>query len=194
MLSINNKYNEIEKIYVLLYLQSVRKTENRSYGEIVRVNNYRLFILEKEQSSKLYYHITVIFIQIWELLLLSRFSSLRLCDTIDGSPPGFPVPGILQARTLEWVAISFSNAWKWKVNSESEAAQSCPTLRNAKDCSLPGCSIHGIFQARVLDWLPIAFPDLCIELKTIHKTIHNKKFSLSFGLWYCAWIWLLHFL
>ena len=35
-----------------------------------------------------------------------------LCDPIDSSPPGFPVPGILQARTLEWVAISFSNAWK----------------------------------------------------------------------------------
>ena len=39
---------------------------------------------------------------------------LTLCDPIDGSPPGPPVPGILQARTLEWVAISFSNAWKWK--------------------------------------------------------------------------------
>ena len=38
-----------------------------------------------------------------------------LCDPIDGSLPGSPVPGILQARTLEWVAISFSNAWKWKV-------------------------------------------------------------------------------
>ena len=38
-----------------------------------------------------------------------------LCDAIDGSPPGSPVPGILQARTLQWVAISFSNAWKWKV-------------------------------------------------------------------------------
>ena len=38
-----------------------------------------------------------------------------LCDPIDGSPAGSPVPGILQARTLEWVAISFSNAWKWKV-------------------------------------------------------------------------------
>ena len=38
-----------------------------------------------------------------------------LCDPIDGSPPGSPVPGILQVRTLEWVAISFSNAWKWKV-------------------------------------------------------------------------------
>jgi len=40
---------------------------------------------------------------------------LILCDPIDSSPPGSPVPGILQARTLEWVAISFSNAWKWKV-------------------------------------------------------------------------------
>ena len=38
-----------------------------------------------------------------------------LCDPIDGTPPGSPIPGILQARTLEWVAISFSNAWKWKV-------------------------------------------------------------------------------
>ena len=42
-----------------------------------------------------------------------------LCDSIDGSPPGFPVPGILQARTLEWVAISFSNAWKWKIKVKS---------------------------------------------------------------------------
>ena len=45
----------------------------------------------------------------------SRQSCPTLCDPIDGSPPGFPVPGILQAWTLEWVAISFSNAWKWKV-------------------------------------------------------------------------------
>ena len=42
-------------------------------------------------------------------------SCSTLCDPIDGSPPGSPVPGVLQARTLEWVAISFSNAWKWKV-------------------------------------------------------------------------------
>ena len=42
-------------------------------------------------------------------------SCLTLCDPIDSSPPGSPVPGTLQARTLEWVAISFSNAWKWKV-------------------------------------------------------------------------------
>ena len=42
-----------------------------------------------------------------------------LCDPIDGSPPGSPVPGILQAGTLEWVAISLSSAWKWKVKVES---------------------------------------------------------------------------
>ena len=53
------------------------------------------------------------------LVLLSHFSRVRLCDPIDSSPPGSPVPGILQARTLEWVAISFSNAWKWKVKVKS---------------------------------------------------------------------------
>ena len=45
--------------------------------------------------------------------LLQLFPTL--CDPIDGTPPGSPVPGIFQPRTLEWVAISFSNAWKWKV-------------------------------------------------------------------------------
>ena len=49
----------------------------------------------------------------------SLHSCPTLCDPIDGSPPGSPVPGILQARTLEWVAISFSNAWEWKVKLKS---------------------------------------------------------------------------
>ena len=44
-----------------------------------------------------------------------------LCDPIDSSPPGSPIPGILQVRTLEWVAISFSNAWKWKVKVKSHS-------------------------------------------------------------------------
>ena len=67
---------------------------------------------------------------LWPLYLLNRSThhlcsaaaapkSLQscptLCDPIDGSPPGSSVPGILQARTLEWVAISFSNVWRWKV-------------------------------------------------------------------------------
>ena len=55
-------------------------------------------------------------------------SCLILCDPIDGSPPGSPIPGILQARTLEWVAISFSNAWKWKVKVKScSRVQLCVT-------------------------------------------------------------------
>ena len=56
---------------------------------------------------------------IWFLIGFAAAKSLQscptLCDPIDGSPPGSAVPGILQARTLEWVAVSFSNAWKWKV-------------------------------------------------------------------------------
>ena len=46
-------------------------------------------------------------------------SCLTLCDPIDGSPPGSAIPGILQARTLEWVAISFSNAWMWRMKVKS---------------------------------------------------------------------------
>ena len=53
------------------------------------------------------------------LLLLSLQSCLTLSDPIDGSPPGSPLPGILQARTLQWVAISFSKAWTWKVKVKS---------------------------------------------------------------------------
>ena len=48
-----------------------------------------------------------------------------------------------------------------KVKSESEGAQSCPTLSNPKDCSPPGSSIHGIFQARLLEWVAIAFSKVC---------------------------------
>ena len=59
----------------------------------------------------------------WTTFLPSSAKSLQscptLCDPIDGSPPGSPIPGILQTRTLEWVAISFSNAWKWKVKVKS---------------------------------------------------------------------------
>ena len=80
-------------------------------------------------------------------------SCLTLCDPIDGSPPGSPVPGILQARTLEWVAISFSNAWKWSHSVRSDSS-------DPMDCSPPGSSVHGILQARVLEWGAIAFSDV----------------------------------
>ena len=84
----------------------------------------------------------------------SRQSCPTLCNPVDGSPPGSPIPGILQARTLEWVTISFSNAWKWKVKGKS---LSRVRLSDPMDYSLPGSSVHGIFQARVLEWGAIAF-------------------------------------
>ena len=61
-------------------------------------------------------------------------SCLTLCDPIDGSPPGSSVPGILQARTLEWVAISFSGAWKWKVKGKS--------LSRARPLATPWTAAH----------------------------------------------------
>ena len=61
-----------------------------------------------------------------------------LCDPIDGSPPGSPFPEILQARKLEWVAISFSSSMK--VKSEREVAQSCLTLCDPMDWDFPGKS------------------------------------------------------
>ena len=56
---------------------------------------------------------------LWIKYAKSLQSCPTLCDPIDGSPPGSAIPGILQARTLEWVAISFSNAWMWKVKVKS---------------------------------------------------------------------------
>ena len=65
-----------------------------------------LIIKEMQIKTTMRYYLTLV----RRLLLLSHFSRVRLCDPIDGSPPGSAVPGVLQARTLEWVAISFSNA------------------------------------------------------------------------------------
>jgi len=67
-----------------------------------------------------------------------------------------------------------------KMKSETEVAQSHPTLRDPMDCSLPGSSVHGIFQARVLEWSAIAFSDTSTILqlkkkKTIHESEWNSK-------------------
>ena len=74
-----------------------------------------------------------------------------LCDPTDGSPPGFPIPGILQARTLEFQPTGVGYHFLlqcMKVKSESEVAQSCPTLHDPMDCSPPGSSIQEIFPGK----------------------------------------------
>ena len=78
-----------------------------------------------------------------------------LCNPIDGSPPGSPVPGILPPGKNTGVGCHFLLQCM-KVKSESEVAQSCPTLSDLMDYSLPGSSVHGIFEARVLEWVAIA--------------------------------------
>ena len=105
-----------------------------------------------------------------------------LCDPIDGSPPGFPVPGILQARTLAWVCHFLLQCMKMK--SQSEVAQLCLTLSNPMDCSLRGSSVHGSFQARVLEWVAIFFPVFLFKnplniIDVLKKIKHKSLFKIS---------------
>ena len=72
-----------------------------------------------------------------------------------------------------------------KVKSESEVAQSCPTLRDPMDCSPPGSSIHGILQARVLEWGAVAFspeeqPQSCRNVSTFLKLVIRDSVSLFY--------------
>ena len=85
-----------------------------------------------------------------------------LCNPINGSPPGSPVPGTLQAKNTGVGCHCLLQCMKMK--SESEVAQLCPTLHDPMDCSLPGSSINGILQARVLEWGAIAFSDTHTKL------------------------------
>ena len=90
-----------------------------------------------------------------------------LCDPIDGSPPVSAVPGILQARTLQWVAISFSNAWKRKVKVKSLSRVWLLWPHGLQPTRL----LHPwIFQARVLEWGAIAFSDLIYNSVIIWMT------------------------
>ena len=85
-----------------------------------------------------------------------------LCDPIDGSPPGSPIPGILQAKTLEWVDISFSNAWKWKVKVMSLSRVQLLTTSWTAAYQAP----LSMGFSRQEHWSEVPLPSLreCIEL------------------------------
>ena len=99
------------------------------------------------------------------LLLLSRFSRVRLCATPEMAAHQAPL-SLGFSRQEHWSRLSFLLQCM-KVKSESEVAQSYPTLSDPMDCSLPGSSVHGIFQARVLEWGAIAFS----ETELYHKLV-----------------------
>ena len=115
------------------------------YVKIMRIYSSNNMYKNKSRKNDDCYLLWIM-LQIFLLCFLIIYSSaaadellqlcLTLCNPRDGSPPGSSVPGILQARTLEWVAISFSQV---KVKSLSHVRLSDPM-----DCSLPGSSVHGI--------------------------------------------------
>ena len=107
--------------------------------------------------------------------------SLQLCltlyDPIDGSPPGSSVPGILQARTLEWVAISFSNAWKWKMKVKS--------LSHVRLLATPWTAAYqappsmGPSRQKYWSWVPLPSPSLRLNNLKASNLTKWDKVSLS---------------
>ena len=89
-----------------------------------------------------------------------------LCNLTDGSPPGSPVPGILQARILEWVAISFSNAWKWKVKAK--------LLSRVRLLATPWTAAHqappSMGFSRQEYWSGVPLPSLYTDVQKITET------------------------
>ena len=104
------------------------------------------------------------------LLAKSLQSCLTLCDPIDGSPRGSPIPEILQARTLEWVAIAFSNAGKWKVKVKS--------LSLVWLLATPWTGAHqappSMGFSRQEHWSGVPLPSPPVRMATIKKSTNNK--------------------
>ena len=98
-------------------------------------------------------------------------SCLILCDSIEGRPSGSPVPGILQARTLVWVAISFSNAWKWKVKvkSLSRVRLLATPWPAAYQAPLP----MGFSRQEYWSGLPLPSPELLIAISLTSMTLNS---------------------
>ena len=128
-------------------------------------------------------------------LLLSRFSRVQLCVTPQTAAHRAPISmGV--SRQEHWSGLPFPSPMRsglpflqcMKVKSESEVAQSCPTLSDPMDCPPPGSSTHGIFQARVLEWVAIAFSSAqyreqysisCYKLQLKRIYVYNTNFAVQ---------------
>ena len=113
-----------------------------------------------------------------------------LCDPIDSSPSGSTVPGILQARTLEWVAISVSNVWKWKVKVKS--------LRRARLLATPWTAAYqappsmGFSRQEYWSGVPLPSPSVFFYIELISSSIKNILLITSFG-FFMNVFWLLYY-
>ena len=128
----------------------------------------------------------------------SLHSCRTLCDPIDGSPPGSPIPGILQARTLEWVAISFSmhesekSKWSRSVMSDPQQPHGLQPTRLLCPWDFPGkstgmgchcllcmnCIVHEILQARIMDWVALTFSKGSSQLSIEPSSPALREYSL----------------
>ena len=110
-----------------------------------------------------------------------------LCDPIDGSPPGSPVPGILQARTLEWVAIFFSNVWQWKVKVKS--------LSHVRLLATPWTTAYqappSMGFSRQEYWSRVPLPSPCIGHRYIYilSLLSLPPTSHTFYSWMLTVVW-----
>ena len=100
-------------------------------------------------------------------------SCLTLWDPIDGSPPGSPVPGILKAGTLEWIAISFSNAWKWRVKVKSLSRVRLFATPWTADYQAPASM--GFSRQEYWNGMPLPSP-------LLHSNLHSKLFLVRSSL------------
>ena len=158
-----------------------------------------VFGLEKKPSfvnkvkdtnvSSMRYESKIVRLKLWVYVAAAAAKSLQLrptlCDPIDGSPPGSPVPGFLQARTLEWVAISFSNAWKWKVKVKS--------LSRVRLLVTPGTVAYqaplsmGFARQEYWSGVPLSSPHGCTLLSVI-VSIFERSIQILF-LQLCHYHW-----
>ena len=118
----------------------------------------------------------------WNCPTAAAAKSLQSCptlwDPIDGSPPGSSVPGILQVRTLEWVAISFSNAWKWKGKVKS--------LSRVRLLVTPWTAAHqaplsmGFSRQEYWSGVPLPSPEIVLDGVKLFSSIYRTSFTASF--------------
>ena len=145
MFCVNPVFPLVLRLLTQFSFMILKLSENLYFPKDISLNLFEDKILLQEHLCK-----SKIIIVYAAAAAKSLQSCPTLCDLIDGGPPGSPVPGILQARTLEWVAISFSNAWKGKVKVKSLCrVQFFMTPWSAAYQAPPSM---GFSQARVLEW------------------------------------------
>ena len=143
-----------------------RKWENPLIWYEVKKSTYK--------TKYIWYELKILHTYIYAAAAKWLQSCPTLCNPIDGSPPGSPVPGILQARTLEWVAISFSNAWKWELKVKS---LSCIwLLSDPMDCSPPGPPPTGFSRQEYWSGVPLPSPHIYIVV--IKKRRQEKNINI----------------